>query len=55
LAPTKWRKNRGECGGDGLPEADTTLVRMRCRGWPPFIAVHCVEATWEGGDISARW
>jgi hypothetical protein len=38
-------KNRGECGGDGLPEADTALVWMRRRGWPPFIVVHCVEAT----------
>jgi hypothetical protein len=37
-------ENRGECDGDGLPEADTTLVRTRRRGWPPFIAVHCVEA-----------
>jgi hypothetical protein len=37
-------ENRGECGGDGLPEADTALVRTRRRGLPPFIAVHCVEA-----------
>jgi hypothetical protein len=52
-------ENRGKCGGDGLPEADTTLVRMSRRGWPPFIVVHCVEATWaasgerEGGNGSA--
>jgi hypothetical protein len=38
-------ESRGECGGDGLPEADTVLTRTRCSGWPPFIAVHCVEAT----------
>jgi hypothetical protein len=38
-------ENRGGCGGDGLPEADTALVRTRCRGWPFFIAVHYVEAT----------
>jgi hypothetical protein len=25
-------ENRGGCGGDGSPEADTTRVRMRCRG-----------------------
>jgi hypothetical protein len=37
-------ENRAECGGDGLPEADTALVRMRRRGWSPFIAVHYVEA-----------
>jgi hypothetical protein len=37
--------NRGECGGDGFPEADMVLVWTRRRGWPPFIAVHCVEAT----------
>jgi hypothetical protein len=30
-------ENRGEHGGDGLPEADTTLVRTRCNGWPPFL------------------
>jgi hypothetical protein len=37
--------NIGECGGDGLPEANTTLVRTRCSGWPPSVVVHCVEAT----------
>jgi hypothetical protein len=53
-------ENRGECGGEGLPEADTMLVRTSRRGWPPFIVVHCVEATWaasgerEGGNGSAR-
>jgi hypothetical protein len=25
-------ENRGGCGGNGLPEADTARVRMRCRG-----------------------
>jgi hypothetical protein len=39
-------ESRGKCGGDGLPEVDTVLARTRRRGWPPFIAVHCVEATW---------
>jgi hypothetical protein len=38
-------ESRGECGGDGLPEADIVLARTRRRGWPPFIAVHCIEAT----------
>jgi hypothetical protein len=38
-------ENRGECGSDGLPEVDVALVRTRRRGWPPFIAVLCVEAT----------
>jgi hypothetical protein len=33
-------ENRGECSGDGLSEADMVLVRMRHRGWPPFIATH---------------
>jgi hypothetical protein len=42
---TEVVENRGKHGGDGLPEADTALVRTRCSGWPPFIAVHCVEAT----------
>jgi hypothetical protein len=41
----KWHKNRGKRSGDGLPGADTALVRTRCIGWPLFIAVHCVEAT----------
>jgi hypothetical protein len=45
LGTDKVAKNRGECGGDGLPEADTALVRTRRRGWAPFIAVHCVKAT----------
>jgi hypothetical protein len=25
-------ENRGRCGGDRLPKADTALVRTRCRG-----------------------
>jgi hypothetical protein len=37
-------ESRGECGDDGLPEADIVLAQMRRRGWPPFIVVHCVEA-----------
>jgi hypothetical protein len=45
LSTNEVVENGGECGGDGLPEADTALVRMRRRGWPPFIVVHCVEAT----------
>jgi hypothetical protein len=54
-------ENRGERGGDGLPEADMALVRTRCSGWPPFIVVHCVKATRavpgerKGGDGSVRW
>jgi hypothetical protein len=53
-------ENRGEHGDDGLPEAEKVLVRTRCSGWPPFIVVHCVEATRaasgerKGGDGSAR-
>jgi hypothetical protein len=38
-------ESRGECGGDGLPEADMVLAWMRRRGWPHFIERHCVEAT----------
>jgi hypothetical protein len=38
-------ENRGECGSDGLPEADKALVRTRRRGWTLFVAMHCVEAT----------
>jgi hypothetical protein len=38
-------ESRGECGGDGLPEVDTVLAWTRCRGWPPFLAMHCIEAT----------
>jgi hypothetical protein len=41
----KVAENRGERDGAGLPEADTALVQTRCRGWHPFIAVYCVEAT----------
>jgi hypothetical protein len=54
-------ENRGEHGGDGLSEADTAPVQTRCSGWPPFIAMYCVEAMWaapgerKGGDGSARW
>jgi hypothetical protein len=54
-------KNSGERDSDGLPEADIALVQTRCSGWPPFIAVHCIEATWaapgerKGGDSSTRW
>jgi hypothetical protein len=52
-------ENRGKRGGDRLPGADTVLMRTRCRGWPSFIVVHCLEATWaapgerKGGDGSA--
>jgi hypothetical protein len=45
LGTNKVAENRGERGGDGLPEADTVLVWTRYRGCPPFIAMHCVEAT----------
>jgi hypothetical protein len=45
LGTDEVTENRGECGGDGLLEANTVLVWTRRRGWPPFIAVHCVEAT----------
>jgi hypothetical protein len=45
LGTDKVVENGGECNGDGLPEVDTVLVRMRRRGWPRFVAVHCVEAT----------
>jgi hypothetical protein len=38
-------ESRGECSDDGLPEANTVLARTRRRWWPPFIAVHCIEAT----------
>jgi hypothetical protein len=38
-------ENRGECGSDGLPEADKALVWTRRRGWTLFVAMHCVEAT----------
>jgi hypothetical protein len=38
-------ENRGERDGDGLAEADTTLVRTGCKGWPPFIAMHYVKVT----------
>jgi hypothetical protein len=54
-------KNICESSSDGLPEADTVLVRTRCSGWPPFITVHCVEVTRaaprerKGGDGSVRW
>jgi hypothetical protein len=30
LGTDKVAENRGERGDDGVPEADTTLVRMRC-------------------------
>jgi hypothetical protein len=32
LTTDEAAKNRGECGGDGLPEADTAWVRTRRRG-----------------------
>jgi hypothetical protein len=54
-------ENRGKHSGDGLPGADTEMVQTRCSGWPPFIVVHCVEATRAaqgertGGDGSTRW
>jgi hypothetical protein len=60
LGTDEVAENRGECSGDGLPEADTALVRMRRRLQPPFIAVHCVEAMRavplerKGGDGSAQ-
>jgi hypothetical protein len=59
LGTDKVAENRGKRCGDGLPGADTALVRTRCRGWPPFIAMHYVEATRavpgesKGGDGSA--
>jgi hypothetical protein len=54
-------ENRGERGVDGLPEADTALMQTRCSEWPPFIVVHCIEATQaalgerKGGHGSVRW
>jgi hypothetical protein len=45
LGTDEVSESRGECGGDGLLEADTVLARTRRRGWPLFIVVHCVEAT----------
>jgi hypothetical protein len=32
LGTDKATENRGECSGDGLPEANTTRVWTRCRG-----------------------
>jgi hypothetical protein len=45
LGTDEVAENRGECGSDGLPEEDTAMVQMRRSGWPPSIAMHCVEAT----------
>jgi hypothetical protein len=60
LGTDEVAENKGERSGDGLPEADTALVRTRCSGWPPFIVVHCIEATraapgeTKGADSSAQ-
>jgi hypothetical protein len=32
LGTDEAMENIGGCGGDGLPEVDTALVRTRCRG-----------------------
>jgi hypothetical protein len=44
LSTDKVAENRGKRGSDGLPGADTAMVRTRCSGWPPFITVDCIEA-----------
>jgi hypothetical protein len=45
LGTDEATENRGGCGGDGLPEADTARGVDEMQRWPPFIAMYCVEAT----------
>jgi hypothetical protein len=53
-------ENKGGCGGDGLPEADTARVRTRCRCVLllqlriPWGQCGPVQGDGEGGDGLAR-